>query len=433
MDIDIKIRSCQGSCSRALERRTDLKYYEDQQKQLEQVIAKDLLPPKNRQQLPQLKMSRAPNTLPGDFKSQLKNVPPEWRALMETQQMKITFEGSGRDGNTRGDTASHGTGSVPENPRNPGSSTPGSSGTWNPGSTRPDSDGSWSSGSTGTTSSSSWSSGSSVSTGTWNAGSTGTGSTGPWSPGSSESGSFRPDSVGHGNSRPINPDWGKFEEVSGSVTPGTKKEFHTGKLVTSKGDKELVIGNERVTSGSGTTTRRSCSKTVTKTVIGPDGHKEVTKEVVNSEDGSDCGDLPHSFAGSLDDLHSRHPDLESFFGTSSTRNIFPGALSPSHREFDSRTHALGSESDIFTHFGASEFPSSGKTSSHSKQFSSSSTTFNRGDSTFESKSYKVAGEAGTEEEHETLKGGYTTKRGHAKVRSARGIHTSPLGKPSLTP
>uniref|UniRef100_A0A8C7BIW1 Fibrinogen alpha chain n=1 Tax=Neovison vison TaxID=452646 RepID=A0A8C7BIW1_NEOVI len=446
VDIDIKIRSCQGSCSRALERRTDLKYYEDQQKQLEQVIAKDLLPPKNRQQLPQLKMSKAPNTLPGDFKSQLKNVPPEWRALMETQQMKITFEGSGRDGNTRGDTASHGTGSMPENPRNPGSSTPGSSGTWNPGSTRPDSDGSWSSGSTGTTSSSSWSSGStgttsssswssgsSGSTGTWNAGSTGTGSTGPWSPGSSESGSFRPDSVGHGNSRPTNPDWGTFEEVSGSVTPGTKKEFHTGKLVTSKGDKELLIGNERITSGSGTTTRRSCSKTVTKTVIGPDGRKEVTKEVVNSEDGSDCGLTPF-FCGSLDDLHSRHPDLESFFGTSSTRNIFPGGLSPSHREFDSRTHALGSESDIFTHFGASEFPSSGKTSSHSKQFSSSSTTFNRGDSTFESKSYKVAGEAGTEEEHETLKGGYTTKRGHAKVRSARDcddvLQTHPSGAQS---
>ncbi|XP_022370481.1 fibrinogen alpha chain [Enhydra lutris kenyoni] len=486
VDIDIKIRSCQGSCSRALERRTDLKYYEDQQKQLEQVIAKDLLPPKNRQQLPQLKMSRAPNTLPGDFKSQLKNAPPEWRALMEMQQMKITFEGSGRDGNTRGDTASHGTGSVPENPRNPGSSTPGSSGTWNPGSstpgssgtwnpgssgpgssgtwnpgsstpessgawnpgsstpessgtwnpgsTGPGSDGSWSSGSIGTTSSSSWSSGSSVSTGSWNAGSTGTGSTGPWSPGSSESGSFRPDSVGHGNSRPTNPDWGKFEEVSGSVTPGTKKEFHTGKLVTSKGDKELLIGSERVTSGSGTTTRRSCSKTVTKTVIGPDGRKEVTKEVVNSEDGSDCGDLPHSFAGSLDDLHSRHPDLESFFGTSSTRNIFPGGLSPSHREFDSRTHALGSESDIFTYFRVPEFPSSGKTSSHSKQFSSSSTTFNRGDSTFESKSYKVAGETGTEEEHETLKGGYTTKRGHAKVRSARDcddvLQTHPSGAQS---
>uniref|UniRef100_A0A8C8WVA6 Fibrinogen alpha chain n=1 Tax=Panthera leo TaxID=9689 RepID=A0A8C8WVA6_PANLE len=56
VDIDIKIRSCQGSCSRALERRTDLKYYEDQQKQLEQVIAKDLLPSRDTQYLPQLKM-----------------------------------------------------------------------------------------------------------------------------------------------------------------------------------------------------------------------------------------------------------------------------------------------------------------------------------------------------------------------------------------
>nr|3H32_A Chain A, Fibrinogen alpha chain [Homo sapiens]3H32_D Chain D, Fibrinogen alpha chain [Homo sapiens] len=44
VDIDIKIRSCRGSCSRALAREVDLKDYEDQQKQLEQVIAKDLLP-----------------------------------------------------------------------------------------------------------------------------------------------------------------------------------------------------------------------------------------------------------------------------------------------------------------------------------------------------------------------------------------------------
>lgn len=221
--------------------------------------------------------------------------------------------------------------------------------------------------------------------------------------------------------------------MSGSVTPGTKKEYHTSKLVTSKGDKELLIGNEKVSSGSTTTTRRSCSKTITKTIIGPDGRKEVTKEVVNSEDGSDCGDLPHTFGGSLDDIRSRHPDLESFFGTASTGNIFPGGLSPSHREFESRTHALGSESDIFTHLRVPELSSGGKTSTHSKQFSSSSTTYNRGDSTFESKGYKAAGEAGTEVEHETLKGGYTTKRGHAKVRSARGIHTSPLGKTSLTP
>uniref|UniRef100_A0A2K5CLD5 Fibrinogen alpha chain n=1 Tax=Aotus nancymaae TaxID=37293 RepID=A0A2K5CLD5_AOTNA len=44
VDIDIKIRSCRGSCSRALAREIDLKDYEDQQKQLQQVIAKDLLP-----------------------------------------------------------------------------------------------------------------------------------------------------------------------------------------------------------------------------------------------------------------------------------------------------------------------------------------------------------------------------------------------------
>uniref|UniRef100_A0A8C9DS95 Fibrinogen alpha chain n=1 Tax=Prolemur simus TaxID=1328070 RepID=A0A8C9DS95_PROSS len=35
VDIDIKIRSCKGSCSRALNHQVDLKDYEDQQKQLE--------------------------------------------------------------------------------------------------------------------------------------------------------------------------------------------------------------------------------------------------------------------------------------------------------------------------------------------------------------------------------------------------------------
>uniref|UniRef100_A0A8I5QZH8 Fibrinogen alpha chain n=1 Tax=Papio anubis TaxID=9555 RepID=A0A8I5QZH8_PAPAN len=42
VDIDIKIRSCRGSCSRALAREVDLKDYEDQQKQLEQVILNSL-------------------------------------------------------------------------------------------------------------------------------------------------------------------------------------------------------------------------------------------------------------------------------------------------------------------------------------------------------------------------------------------------------
>ncbi|XP_046946375.1 fibrinogen alpha chain [Lynx rufus] len=477
VDIDIKIRSCQGSCSRALERRTDLKYYEDQQKQLEQVIAKDLLPSRDTQYLPLLKMRTAPDMIPGEYKHQLQKAPAEWKALMETQQMKITLERSGTDGNAPGDSVPHGTGSVPESPRNPGSSTPGSSGTWNPGSSGPGSSGAWNPGSTGHGSSGAWNPGSSgpgssgpgssgstgpgssgawnpgssgpgsgstwntgstgvSSAGTWNtesasswsSGSTGTGSGGSWSSGTPQPGSFRPDSLGHGDTRPTKQEWGTFEEVSGSVSPGTKKEYHTGKLVTSKGDKELLIGNEKVTSGSTTTTRRSCSKTVTKTVIGPDGRKEVIKEVVNSEDGSDC-DLSHAFSGSLGDLHSRHPDLAGFFESASTGSKFSSVLTPTLREFES----MGSESDIFTRLGQHELPSSGKTSTHSKQLVTTSKTYNRGDSTFESKSFKVAGEAGSEAEHEVLREAYTTKRGHARARPARGIHTSPLGKPSLTP
>ncbi|XP_019684378.1 fibrinogen alpha chain [Felis catus] len=506
VDIDIKIRSCQGSCSRALERRTDLKYYEDQQKQLEQVIAKDLLPSRDTQYLPLLKMRTAPDMIPGEYKHQLQKAPAEWKALMETQQMKITLERSGTDGNAPGDSASHGTGSVPESPRNPGSSTPGSSGTWNPGSSGPGSSGAWNPGSTGPGSSGAWNPGSSGpgssgawnpgsstpgssgawnpgssgpgssgpgSSGAWNPGSSGPGSSGAWNPGSSgpgsgstwnagssgvssagtwntesasswstgtgsggswssgtpQPGSFRPDSLGHGDTRPTKQEWGTVEEVSGSVSPGTKKEYHTGKLITSKGDKELLIGNEKVTSGSTTTTHRSCSKTVTKTVIGPDGRKEVIKEVVNSEDGSDC-DLSHAFSGSLGDLHSRHPDLASFFESASTGSKFSSVLTPTLREFES----MGSESDIFTHLGEHELPSSGKTSTHSKQLVTTSKTYNRGDSTFESKSFKVAGEAGSEAEHEVLRGAYTTKRGHARARPARDcddvLQTHPAGAQS---
>ncbi|XP_008063791.1 fibrinogen alpha chain [Carlito syrichta] len=494
VDVDIKIRSCRGSCSRALAREVDLKDYEDQQKQLEQVIAKDLLPPRDRQYLPLIKMNPVPDLVPVHFKSQLQTAPLEWKALTEMQQMRMELERPGREGNARGDSATHGTGSERESPRNPGSpgnrnpgsSGPGSSGNWNPGSSGPGSTGNWNPGSSGPGSTGTWNPGSSGpgstgtwnpgssghgstghwnpgssgpdSTGNWNAGSSGTGgsrdwnpgssgtdSTGHWNPGSSGSGSFRPDSSGHGNTRPANPDWGTFEEVSGIVSPGTKKEFHTGKLVTSKGDKELLIGNEKVTSGS-TTTRRSCSKTVTKTVIGPDGHKEVTKEVVNSEDGSDCGEAfdlgTLSGRSSLDEFRLRHPDEAAFFDTESTGKTFPSLLSPMFKEFSSKTQSMGSESDSFTdggdtsshHFGVPEFPSSSKTSSHSKQFVSSSTTYNRGGSTVETKSYKMADEAGGEAGVADLKGARTTKRGQAKPRPSRDcddvLQTHPSGAQS---
>ncbi|XP_057352864.1 fibrinogen alpha chain [Manis pentadactyla] len=475
VDIDIKIRSCKGSCSRAVPHEVNLKDYEDQQKQLEQVIAKDLLPSRDRQYLPVIKISPDSDLFSREFKNQLPKPPPEWKALMEMPQVKMELVGSGRDGNTRGDSASHVPGSAPESPSSPGSSGPGSAGAWNPGSTgtgssstwhsgssgpgssstwhssssgtgsaggsgtgsaggsEPGSAGTWPSGGAGTGSSSTWHSESSVSAGgSRNLGSSGTGSAGSWPSGGSELGIFRPDSgTGHGSTKPTNPDWGTFEELSGSTSAGTKKEYHTGKLVASKGDKELLIGNEKVTSGSTTTTRHSCSKTVTKTVIGPDGRKEVTKEVVNSEDGSECGDLSHmlSSRGSLDELLAQ-PGKTSFFDLPSTGNSFA-----------SRFPSTGLESDIFTDLGETssrldvpEFHSSSKTSSQSKQYVSSSTTFNRGDSSFESKSYKMADEAGREADHEDVREAHTTKRSHVKTRLARDcddvLQTHPSGAQS---
>ncbi|KAI2536316.1 fibrinogen alpha chain isoform X1 [Homo sapiens] len=475
VDIDIKIRSCRGSCSRALAREVDLKDYEDQQKQLEQVIAKDLLPSRDRQHLPLIKMKPVPDLVPGNFKSQLQKVPPEWKALTDMPQMRMELERPGGNEITRGGSTSYGTGSETESPRNPssagswnsGSSGPGSTGnrnpgssgtggtaTWKPGSSGPGSAGSWNSGSSGTGSTGNQNPGSPRpgSTGTWNPGSSERGSAGHWTSESSvsgstgqwhsESGSFRPDSPGSGNARPNNPDWGTFEEVSGNVSPGTRREYHTEKLVTSKGDKELRTGKEKVTSGSTTTTRRSCSKTVTKTVIGPDGHKEVTKEVVTSEDGSDCPEAMDlgtlSGIGTLDGFRHRHPDEAAFFDTASTGKTFPGFFSPMLGEFVSETESRGSESGIFTntkessshHPGIAEFPSRGKSSSYSKQFTSS-TSYNRGDSTFESKSYKMADEAGSEADHE---GTHSTKRGHAKSRPVRDcddvLQTHPSGTQS---
>ncbi|XP_058405762.1 fibrinogen alpha chain [Diceros bicornis minor] len=458
VDIDIKIRSCRGSCSRALSREIDLKDYEDQQKQLEQVIAKDLLPSRDRQYLPVIKVSLVTDLVPAHFKSQLQKAPPEWHALTEIRQKKMVLEIPGR-------VVPHGTGSVPEIPREtgpasagtripgssgpgsagtriPGSSGPGSVGTRIPGSSGPGSVGTWIPGSSGHDGAGTWTSGSSGpgsagtripgssghgSAGTWTSGSSTSGSVSTWSSGSSEPASFRPDSSGHGNTSPTNPDWGTFEEVSGSVSPGTKKEYHTDKLVTSKGDKELLIGNEKVTSGSTTTTRHACSKTVTKTVTGPDGRKTVTKEVVHSEDGSDCGDAVdlgslHTFPGrgSLDDFFHRHAGEAVL-------------LDP----FRSRTLSVGSESDSFSdshHFGVPEYPSTGKTSSHSKQYVTTSTKFSRGGSTLETKAFKMADEAGSEEDLDDLRGAHTTKGGQAKARFPRDcddvLQTHPSGAQS---
>ncbi|XP_068398759.1 fibrinogen alpha chain [Eschrichtius robustus] len=438
VDIDIKIRSCKGSCSRALEHKVDLEDYKDQQKQLEQVIAIDLLPSRDSQYLPLIKMRPVPGPITREFKSQLQEAPPEWKALLEMQQMKMELERFGGDGHARGDSASHGTGSTPESPRKPGTGSignvnpgiygAGAAGTWNTGHPDPGSAGTWNSGRPEPGSAGTWNTGHPEpgSAGTWNTGHPESGGFGTWGSGSSVSASFRPDSSGHGNIRPSNPDvpWGTFEEVSGNVSPGTKKELHTGKLVTAKGDKELLIGSEKVTSGRTTTTRHSCSKIITRTVTHADGHTETTKEVVNSEDGADCSDtdldlhLPGK--GSLDDFFRRHND---------------GFFSSTLKELDGKIHSMGSDlGDIGSHHpGIPEVSSSSKTSSHGKEFASSSMTINRGGSTFESKGYKMADEAGSEEDL-GFKGAHATQRGHAKTRPARdcydALQTHPSGAQS---
>ncbi|CAI9156708.1 unnamed protein product [Rangifer tarandus platyrhynchus] len=456
VDIDIKIRSCKGSCSRALEHKVDLEDYKDQQKKLEQVIAIDLLPSRDVQYLPLIKMSPVTGPVSREFKKQLQEVPQEWKALLEMQQTKMVLETFGGDGHARGDSVSHGTGLAPERPRRPGTSSignvnpgsygpggsgtwntgrpepgsagtwntgrpePGSAGTWNTGRPEPGSAGTWNTGRPEPGSAGTWNTGRPEpgSAGTWNTGRPEPGSAGTWNTGSSGSSSFRPDSSGHGNTRPSSPDWGTFRE-EGSVSSGTKKEFHTGKLVTTKGEKELLIGNEGVASGHTTTTRRSCSKVITKTVTNADGRTETTKEVVKSEDGSDCGDAEldwHrtlSVRGNLDDFFSRNSD---------------GFFTHKLHEFDGKT-GLESGVPALEEIGSS----SGKTSTQSKQFVSSSTTINRGGSTIESKSFKMADEAESIEDL-GLKGGHATQKGHAKSRPARDcydvLQTHPSGAQS---
>ncbi|KFO31688.1 fibrinogen alpha chain [Fukomys damarensis] len=433
VDIDIKIRSCKGSCSRALVREVNLRDYEEQQKQFDQVIAKDLLPSRDRQFLPLIKMKPVPDLVPAQFKSQLQTALPEWRALTEMQQMRMELVRPGSEGSSRGDSAPHGTGSESESPRKPGT---GGVGHWNPESSGPGGDGNRNPGGAA-----------SSGTADWNPGISGPAYGGTRNPGNPASGSFRPDSSGYGSNRPANPDWGRFEEVSGSVSPGTRKEHYTGKLVTSKGEKELVIGDEKVTSTGTTTSRHSCSKTVTKTVIASDGSKKVTKEVVNSEDPADCGGGPDldvlrgfSTQGRLDEFAERHPDEASFFDTSSTgklTSLFPPST---FKEFGSKTQSRGTESSFFTGmedagshtFETPEYSSSG-TTSYRKQVSGI-TTYNKGGSTFETKNMKMADEAGSEAGQEDLRDAHSIKRGYAKARPSRDcgdvLQTHPSGAQS---
>ncbi|KAM8970632.1 fibrinogen alpha chain [Sarcophilus harrisii] len=413
VDIDIKIRSCKGSCSRSLARESNIKSYEEDQKQLEQVASTNLFPKREVQYLPNLKIQPMKDLFPENYKFELKEAPPEWKALMEMRQLEMVLEVPGRDRNSPGSSSPSGTASGSESPR--------------PGNNRPESSGSGS-------------------FGTHNPGSSG--SRPRENPGFEN---FRPDSSGHETSRPANPDWGNHdwsrrEESSASESSSRGGGFHTGKLVLG-GDKEFVLSGEKDTSGTRTTTRHACSKTITKTVVGPDGRKEVTKEVVNSEDGADCGDIPDfnferpegsSFSftglGSLDEFRRLHPEHAKFFGSGSTDSMFHSSTHRGDSSFGSETskgtsskvsgsHLSDGDTDNLDSFTFREPvfspQSEGSTSSSHRKVVTSSKTFSKG-----SKSLKMADEADgeTQREERTFIQARSSKRSHVRTRSARGTH-----------
>ncbi|XP_009554671.2 fibrinogen alpha chain [Cuculus canorus] len=164
-------------------------------------------------------------------------------------------------------------------------------------------------------------------------------------------------------------------------------------------------GRETLSTGDKTSsTVRRCTKTSTKKIVtGPDGPREEVVEKMVSSDGSDCSFLQGGF-----------PDIESFFSPdspSTTNRRFAGSSSistTSHVTGTGSSHLgtgvssrpgssggkgkftdLGEEEeDDFGELHPSGFPSG--SASHSKTVvTSASSSFNKGGSTFETKSLKT--------------------------------------------
>ncbi|XP_016083774.2 fibrinogen alpha chain [Ornithorhynchus anatinus] len=385
VDIDIKVRSCKGSCNRAYQYEVDLEFYKQHQKMLEQLSKINLLPSRDRQSLPILKMKPTKDFLPGNFKSQLQKAPSEWAALESMKQVEMVLENPGKERGSAPDSSSYGTGI--------GSASSG------PSSSRPDS-------------------------------------------------SRYPD-VEPWDSKPGNPSWGNTRwegssrETAGSMKFGTGSS-HSSKFFTSGPGKEFPVGSKD-TSGLFTTKRSSCSKTVTKTIVnGPEGPKEVTKEVLTSDDGSDCSDLagvgfdlgtggifnsrgtPDGTSEGRGDFNSRLTDALSFFESSATGTRYQG-LNPGRGDSKFGTqhsHSQKSESDTFmehgdgrsedfSHIDTPDFtPSKTQGVTSTKTVVSSSSSFSRDGSTFETKSYKEA----------EVEGGRKTTAESLNVRSSKSLH-----------
>ncbi|XP_009949963.1 PREDICTED: fibrinogen alpha chain, partial [Leptosomus discolor] len=194
---------------------------------------------------------------------------------------------------------------------------------------------------------------------------------------------------------------------------------HTSKLITPIHGRETLSLGDKTSS----TVHRCTKTTTTKFITGPDGPREEVVEKMVSSDGSDCsylqgagnvggeGSMYH--VGGTEGFHKLErlfPELESFFtpdSPSTASRQFGGSssISTSSRVTGTGSSHLGigvsshsgtgkfgdlaeEEEDDFGGLQPSGFPSG--SASHSKTVvTSSSSSFNKGGSTFETKSLKT--------------------------------------------
>ncbi|XP_062991382.1 fibrinogen alpha chain [Elgaria multicarinata webbii] len=197
--------------------------------------------------------------------------------------------------------------------------------------------------------------------------------------------------------------------------PGAAGQPHTTKLVTTTTTTSGGGGaNMKVVRPDTAHYTQTCVRTVTTKVIrGPDGEREETVEQFRAPDGSDCshvqgfekeaGGSTYHIKGTSGVVGSGSLDLSLL--PSEAREFFSG----SKLHTDSTFHStgtfdgpdfsdLGEGEDDFTRFdhsSAFESRTSGG-STHSVSSSSSTSGFNKGGSTFETKSIKVPGFSETE-------------------------------------
>uniref|UniRef100_A0A8C5TWX4 Fibrinogen alpha chain n=1 Tax=Malurus cyaneus samueli TaxID=2593467 RepID=A0A8C5TWX4_9PASS len=189
---------------------------------------------------------------------------------------------------------------------------------------------------------------------------------------------------------------------------------YTSKLVTPTHGRETLSLDGKTSSHV-----RRCTKTSTKRIVsGPDGPREEVVEKTVSSDGSDCSYLPvnaggegttYHFSGAdaFHKLETVFPELESFFtpdsASAATKHVSGSSrhttgTGSSHRGTGVSSHPgakdkfadLGEEEE--DDFGGlrlqpSGFPSG--SASHSKTVATSSSSFNKGGSAFETKSLKT--------------------------------------------